>query len=192
MNRDWVPLLVTAITTTFDNLQHKAWYAKVVLSWETMRQGEGRVCRTIYNAAVVFAIAADFYTGILGGLRHWIKRSIISLCSQQSCLSKSSFELKGLFWSLRGGSSPPMPTTQKQHYMKSILDYHFWTEEEDDNLRTLHREHWPLSEIARILNKTVEAIRHRKRKLHLGRCLKMDAHNVVRRRRKKQMNICGE
>lgn len=79
-----------------------------------------------------------------------------------------------------------MPTTQKQHYMKSILDYHFWTEEEDDNLRTLHREYWSISEIARILNRTVDAVRKRKTTLHLGRCLKMDGHNIVRRRRMKE------
>ena len=32
--------------------------------------------------------------------RHWIKRSIYIILRQQSCLSKSSLELKGLFWSL--------------------------------------------------------------------------------------------
>ena len=61
-----------------------------------------------------------------------------------------------------------------------------WSQEADDDLRTLHGEHWSLSEIARIMGRTVEAIRHRKKKLHLGRCLKMDAHNIVRRRKKQQ------
>lgn len=56
-----------------------------------------------------------------------------------------------------------------------------WTDEEDDNLRTLHREHWSLSEIARVFNRTVEAIRHRKKILKLGRCLKMDNANIIRR-----------
>ena len=67
-----------------------------------------------------------------------------------------------------------------------------WSQEEDDNLMTLHREHWSLSEIARILNRTVESIRHRKKKLKLGRCLKMDANNIYRRfnRQRKETSIC--
>ena len=67
-----------------------------------------------------------------------------------------------------------------------------WTDEEDDNLVTLHRANWSISEIARILNRTVEAIRHRKKTLHLGRCLKMDGHNIVRRRakEKREARLC--
>ena len=65
-----------------------------------------------------------------------------------------------------------------------------WSQEDDENLITLHHEHWSISEIARLLGRTPEGIRHRKKKLKLGRCLKMDAHNIVRKR-KKQMNICG-
>ena len=56
-----------------------------------------------------------------------------------------------------------------------------WTDEDDDNLVTLHQANWSISEIARILNRTVEAIRHRKKHLHLGRCLKMDNANIIRR-----------
>lgn len=78
-----------------------------------------------------------------------------------------------------------------QRRRKLQLTQSHWSQEDDDNLRTLHNEHWQINEIAKILNRTVEAIRHRKKHLHLGRCLKMDAHNIVRRR-KKQMNICGE
>lgn len=67
-----------------------------------------------------------------------------------------------------------------------------WTQEADDNLRTLHGEHWSISEIARVMGRTVEAIRHRKKHLHLGRLLKMDAHNIVRRRKKqeKRAQLC--
>ena len=68
-----------------------------------------------------------------------------------------------------------------------------WTGDEDENLRILHGLNWPLADIAGLLNRTVTAIRHRKTNLHLGRKLKMDAHNIVRRRqRKKQMYICVE
>lgn len=61
-----------------------------------------------------------------------------------------------------------------------------WVNEEDSKLKALHFEHWKISEIAMVLNRTVEAIRHRKKKLKLGRCLKMDAHNIVRRRKKRK------
>ena len=68
-----------------------------------------------------------------------------------------------------------------------------WTDEEDDNLVTLHRANWSISEIARILNRTVEAIRHRKKKLHLGRCLKMEDANIVRRfynKQRREARLC--
>lgn len=64
-----------------------------------------------------------------------------------------------------------------------------WSQEDDDNLRTLLTEHWAISEIARILGRSTDSIRHRKTKLHLGRCLKMDVHNIVRRRKKQQRRM---
>lgn len=60
-----------------------------------------------------------------------------------------------------------------------------WNQEDDAMLVELHEEHCPISEIGRILNRTVESIRHRKKKMKLGRCLKMDPFNIVRRKRKK-------
>ena len=59
-----------------------------------------------------------------------------------------------------------------------------WTQADDNDLRVLHQEHVSISDIAAILDRSLEAIRHRKKKLRLGRCLKMDGHNIVRRRRK--------
>ena len=59
-----------------------------------------------------------------------------------------------------------------------------WTQADDNDLRVLHQEHVPISDIAAILDRSLEAIRHRNKKLRLGRCLKMDGHNIVRRRRK--------
>ena len=59
-----------------------------------------------------------------------------------------------------------------------------WTQADDNDLRVLHQEHVSISDIAAILDRSLESIRHRKKKLRLGRCLKMDGHNIVRRRRK--------
>ena len=63
-----------------------------------------------------------------------------------------------------------------------------WTYSEDEDLRTLHG-HYSLVETARILGRTVEGIRHRKKKLNLHRCLKMDGYNIVRRRKKQQKKL---
>lgn len=66
-----------------------------------------------------------------------------------------------------------------------------WTYSDDEDLRTLHG-HYSIVETAQILGRTVEGIRHRKKKLNLHRCLKMDAHNIVRRRKKqvKRAKLC--
>ena len=68
-----------------------------------------------------------------------------------------------------------------------------WTYSDDEDLRTLHG-HYSIVETAQILGRTIEGIRHRKKKLNLHRCLKMDAHNIVRRRKKqvKRAKLCEQ
>lgn len=56
-----------------------------------------------------------------------------------------------------------------------------WTDADEKLLREFHAENCPIRTIAAAMGRTVESIRHRKKKLRLGRCLKMDAHNMFRR-----------
>lgn len=62
-----------------------------------------------------------------------------------------------------------------------------WTEREDLILRTFHQQGFSRVETARLMGRTPESIRHRKKKLGLHRILKTDVYNIVRRRKRKQM-----
>ena len=59
-----------------------------------------------------------------------------------------------------------------------------WSAFDDQVLKELHEERRPLADIARSIHRTVEAIRHRKKKLGLHKILREDIGNIIRRRNK--------
>lgn len=65
-------------------------------------------------------------------------------------------------------------------------NYRHWTLQEDMMLCTYHTDGISRVETARLLDRTADSIRQRKKKLGLHRILKTDIYNIVRRKRRKQ------
>ena len=58
----------------------------------------------------------------------------------------------------------------------------YWTEADDQMLIEYHNERYPVKDIAKAMHRSFNSVRQRKKRLHLTRILKMDVHNICRRR----------